>query len=148
MRWAPVLLLTLVACNDLRGFRGDWRGHRVGDVPPLYAGIGSGAVAAELSIDTIDGHGLAARLSIDGLLPPETPITSLAGAEADVLAGLTFGGSPLRVYLAFATMPGPGGEAMVIVALYDDRRVEVRILRGGSAPLYGIFALTETEPAT
>jgi hypothetical protein len=36
----------------------------------------------------------------------------------------------------------------VIVALYDDRRVEVRILRGGSAPLYGIFALTETEPAT
>jgi len=138
VRWAPVLLLTLVACNDLREFRGDWRGHRVGDVTPLYAGIGSGAVEAELSIDTIDGHGLAARLSIDGLLP-ETSITSLAGAEADVLAGLTFAGSPL---------PGSLGEALVIVALYDDRRVEVRILRGGSSPLYGIFALTESEPAT
>jgi len=147
VRWAPVLLLTLVACNDLREFRGDWRGHRVGDVTPLYAGIGSGAVEAELSIDTIDGHGLAARLSIDGLLP-ETSITSLAGAEADVLAGLTFAGSPLRVYLAFAAMPGSLGEALVIVALYDDRRVEVRILRGGSSPLYGIFALTESEPAT
>jgi hypothetical protein len=147
VRWAPVLLLTLVACNDLRGFRGDWRGHRVGDVLPLYAGIGSGAVEAELSIDTIDSHGLAARLSIEGLLP-ETPITSLAGAEADVLAGLTFAGSPLRVYLAFAAVPGPLGEALVIVALYDDRRVEVRILRGGSSPLYGIFALTESEPAT
>jgi len=143
VRWATVLLLTLVACNDLRDFRGDWRGPRVGDSQVLYTGIGSGAVVAELSIDTIDGHGLAARLAIEGLLP-ETPISSLAGAEADVLAGLTFGGAPLRVYLAFAAMPDTGGEALVVIALYDDRRIEVRVLRGGTAPLYGIFALTES----
>jgi hypothetical protein len=74
---------------------------------------------------------------------PETPITSLAGAEADVLAGITFSGAPLRVYLAFAPVPDDAGEALVVVALYDDRRVDVRLLRGGTVPLYGIFAMTE-----
>jgi hypothetical protein len=150
VRWATLVLFTvstlsslsmLGACNDLREFRGDWRGPRVGDAPALHVGIGDGAAA--LAIDRIDGHGLAARLAIDGLLP-EAPLTSLPGAEADALAGITFGGSPLRVYLAFVAMPDAGGEALVVVALYDDRRIEVRLLRGGAQPLYGIFALTES----
>jgi len=145
VRWATLVLLTLLACNDLRGFRGSWRGPRVGDAPALQLNIGP--TSATLAIDTIDNHGLAARLAIDGLLP-ETPIASLEGAEADVLAGITFGGDPLRVYLAFVAMPDAGGEALVVVALYDDRRVEVRLLRGGTgtSPLYGIFALTESAP--
>jgi hypothetical protein len=100
--------------------------------------------SASLAIETIDSHGLAARLAIDGMLP-ETTLTSLEGAEADALAGITFGGNPLRVYLAFVAMPDGGGEALVVVALYDDRRVEVRLLRGGTTPLYGIFALTESS---
>lgn len=142
MRWATLVLLTLsmlLGCSDLREFRGDWRGPRVGDAAVLHVGVGDGSAA--LAIDRIDGHGLAARLAVDGLLP-ETPITSLPGAEADALAGITFGGAPLRVYLAFVAMPDAGGEALVVVALYDDRRIEVRLLRGGTAPLYGIFALT------
>jgi hypothetical protein len=143
VRWATVVLLTLVACSDLRDFRGTWGGPRVGDASELRLGV-SDTAQATLVIDSVDGNGLAARLAIDGLLP-ETPITSLAGAEADVLAGLTFTGSPLRVYLAFAELPDTGGMALVIVALYDDRqarRIEVRVLRGGPQPLYGIFALT------
>jgi hypothetical protein len=103
--------------------------------------VGAGD-AANLAIDGIDAHGLAARLTIDNLLP-ETAFTSLEGAEADVLANLTFSGGPLRVYLGFVEIPDLGGEAMVIVALYDDRRIEVRLLRGGMQPLYAIFALTE-----
>jgi hypothetical protein len=143
VRWAPLVLLTLLACNDLRDFRGPWRGPRVGDAAALRVGVGE--VSAELSIDEIDTHGLVARLAIEGLLP-RTEIRSLPGAEADALAGLTFGGNPLRVYLAFAAVPDGGGDALVVVALYDDRRVEVRLLRGGAAPIYGIFALTEQEP--
>ena len=147
VRWATLVLLTLVsfgpllACNDLREFRGAWRGPRVGDAPVLHIGLGDGA--AVLSIDRIDGHGLAARLAVEGLLP-EAPFTSLPGAEADALGGLTFGGNPLRVYLAFVAMPDAGGDSLVVVALYDDRRIEVRLLRGGTTPLYGIFALTES----
>ena len=134
-------MLTLVACNDLRDFRGDWVGARVGEGSALNLNVPQSG-SALLSIDRIDARGLSARLTIDGLLP-ETPITSLPGAEADVLAGITFSGAPLRVYLAFAPVPDNGGEALVVMALYDDRRVDVRLLRGGSVPLYGIFAMTE-----
>lgn len=143
MRWALVLLLTLVACNDLREFRGDWRGPRVGDAAVLRVGMASSG-AAELLIDRVDEHGLGAMLTIDGLVPA-IAISSIPGADADVLGGLSFGGSPLRVYLAFVELPDGGGEAVAVVALYDDRRVEVRVMRGGSSPLYGIFALTESS---
>jgi hypothetical protein len=141
VRWATLVLLVLVACSDLRDFHGQWKGPRVGDARPLDLNVPDGN--ATLSIDRIDSHGLAARLTVDGLLP-ETVLTSIPGAEADVLSGITFSGAPLRVYLAFVPVPDGGGDALAIVALYDDRRVEVRLLRGGSAPLYGIFTLTET----
>lgn len=144
VRWATLVLLTLVACTDLREFRGQWRGGRIG-VPDsvLWKGLGS---SATLSIQEIDTHHLRAQLAVEELLP-ETTITSLPGAEADVLAGITFSGAPLRVYLAFAPVPDGGGEALVVVALYDDHRVEVRLMRG-SASLYSVFALTEVGPST
>jgi hypothetical protein len=139
VRWATVALLLLVGCSDLRDFHGTWSGPRVGDAKALRVGVQDGN--AMLAIDAIDAHSLTARLTVDGLLP-ETAIASLDGAEADVLAGITFSGAPLRVFLAFTPVPG-GGDALVVIALYDDRRIEVRLLRGGAAPLYGIYALRE-----
>ena len=139
MRCATLALVTLLAgCNDLRDFRGTWEGARVGDAPVLRVGAGE---RASLTIDDIDAHGLAGQLAIDGLLP-EQAFASLDGAEADALANMTFSGAPLRVYLAFVPVPDGGGDALALIALYDDRRVEVRVLRGGSLPLYAIFALT------
>ena len=131
------LVVTLVACNDLRDFRTTWQGARVGDTPVLRVGAGD---AATLVIDQLDGHGLHGTLTVDGLLPA-TELTSLPGAEADVLSDLTFAGSPLRVFLAFVAVPDAGGEAIAMVALYDDHRVELRILRGGTKPLYAIYQL-------
>jgi len=139
VRWATLVLLVLLGCNDLRDFRGSWAGARVGDAAALRVGAGN---SANLAIDGIDAHGLQGRIAIEGLLP-ETSFVSLEGAEADVLANLTFSGSPLRVYLAFVPIPDLGGDAFVVVALYDDRRIEVRLLRGGTQPLYAIFALTD-----
>jgi hypothetical protein len=132
-------LAVLAGCNDVRDFRGTWQGDRVGDNPALRVGAGE---RATLVIDEIDTHGLVARLAIPALVT-ETTFSSVPGAEADALASMTFPGSPLRVYLAFVAIPDGGGDAFVLVALYDDDRVEVRLLRSGTRPLYGIFALRQ-----
>jgi hypothetical protein len=134
VRWATLLaVLALAACNDLRDFQGTWEGPRVGDSPVLRVGLGDGA---QLFVDRIDSHGIAGRLAVSGLMPA-TEFASVPGVEADALANLTFAGSPLRVYLAFVAVPDGAGDA----TLYDDARVEVRILRGGPRPLYAIYAL-------
>jgi len=137
-----LLLLCFAACNDVRGYEGIWNGKRVGDTPVLRVGIAQDATAT-LSIDGIDTHGMRGKLSVSGLVG-SAAISSVQGAEADVLSGITFNGSPQRVYLAFASLPDGGGEALVVVALYDQNRVEIRVLRGGSQPLYAIFALAQT----
>ena len=61
-----------------------------------------------------------------------------------MLSAITFSGSPMRVYLAFVPLSDGGGEALAVIALYDDPRIEVRVLRGGAQPIYAIFALAET----
>jgi hypothetical protein len=137
VRWATLIVLLLLGCTDVRDFRGTWQGDRVGEAAVLRVGAGD---AATLVIDSIDAHGLVARLAVPGLVD-ETQLDSLPGAEADALANMTFAGSPLRVYLAFAAIPDGGGDALVLIALYDDQRVEVRMLRSGTIPLYAIFAL-------
>jgi hypothetical protein len=142
VRWVALVLVLLVGCSDLREFRGDWAGPRVGDAEALKLHVGD--VTARLTIDAISEHSLEGRLEIPMLLPA-TQITSLAGAEADVLADLSFTGGPVRVYLAFAPVPDGLGDALVMIALYDDRRIEVRLMRGGAMPLYGIFALSESR---
>lgn len=134
-----LLALGLVGCTDIRDYEGAWSGPRVGDSPALRVGV-AGDAQASLRIESVDKHGMTGRLTIDGLVD-DAPITSVEGAEADVLAGLTFTGSPLRVYLAFAAPTDAGGDVLAVIAVYDDDRIEVRLLRGGSAPVYAIFAL-------
>jgi hypothetical protein len=137
-RWLLVLL-AVVACNDVREFEGAWHGSRVGDNPVLRTGLDTTA-SCDLEIDGIDTHGMRGVLTIDGLVD-RAPIASAEGAEADALASLTFAGSPLRVYIAFADTADGADPLTVFVALYDSRRVEVRAMRGGAKPVYGIFAL-------
>jgi hypothetical protein len=133
--------LALAACNDVREFQGAWHGARVGDSPVLRVGLAPNA-GASLTIDHIDTHAFRGTVTIDGLVQ-DALLESLPSAEADVLAGMTWSGSPLRVYLGFFAVPDGDGDALAMVALYDDRRVELRVLRGGALPLYGIFALSE-----
>ncbi len=130
---------TLGACNDLRDFRGPWAGARVGDNPALRVGVASEATA-RLTLERVDRHGLAGTLDVDDLVAGAS-LASLPGAEADALAGLSFDGAPLRVYLGFVATTDGGGDALAMVALYDDDRLEVRMLRGGARPVYAIFAL-------
>jgi hypothetical protein len=132
-------LAAATAYNDVRGFEGGWTGPRVGDAAVLRVGV-AGDATAELRIDRIDRHGLDGRLTVTGLLD-DAPIRSVEGAEADVLAGMTFAGSPLRVFLAFAAATDGGDDALAMIALYDDDRIEIRVMRGGATPVYAVFAL-------
>ncbi len=135
------MIVVLGGCNDLRDFRGSWRGPRVGDAAVVRVGVPMNATAT-LDVDDLDAHGLRGRLTVDGLFA-DAAFESLAGAEADTLAGMTFSGAPLRVYLAFVPATDGSGEALAMIALYDDHRIEVRVLRGGTGQLYAIFALQE-----
>ncbi len=130
-------VLAMAGCSDLRDYRGTWRGERVGDDPVLLVGP-LGNDVAELTIESLDRYGLQGRLVIDGVV--DSAIASLPGAEADVLAGMTFDGSPLRVYLGFADL-NEGDDALAVISLHEDDRVDLRMLRGGASPLYAIFAL-------
>jgi hypothetical protein len=143
VRSLVLLLLVASACNDVRGYEGTWNGPRVGSAAPLDVGVQT-AANATLAIDQVDKHGISGRVSIDGLVT-DAAYTSVAGAEADVLSGITFDGSPARVYLAFFAIGDGGGEALAVIALYDDKRIEVRVLRGGAQPLYAIFSLAQDE---
>jgi hypothetical protein len=145
VRWATLVVVAVAlvgGCNDLRDFKGTWTGPRVGEAAVVRVGVPPSAIAT-LEIDALDTHGLHGELTISGMLA-SAPVESLPGAEADALAGMTFSGAPLRVYLAFVPMPDGAGEALAVIALFDDHRIEARILRGGSAPLYAIFALSES----
>ena len=147
MRVATLVLVAFVAtaaCNDLRDFAGGWSGNRVGDAPALRVGEGE---LANLAILDIDKHGLEGTLHVYGAdgntLLVEANFRSLEAAEADVLSTMTFSGAPMRVYLAFVPVIDGAGDALAIIALYDSRRIELRLMRGAPSPLYAIYTLAE-----
>jgi len=136
-----VILVALAAgCTDSHDFLGRWRGVQVGDAAVLQVGVTHKAPAS-LDVDDIDTHGLRGRLSVDGLTEGAA-VRSIPGAEADVLAGVTFDGAPLRVYFAFVPIADGGGDATAVIALFE-QRIDVRLLRGGTKPIYAIFSLAD-----
>lgn len=146
MRWTTLVIAAVAAlgCSDLRDFRGVWEGPRVGTADVVKVGAPQ-ASSATLFVEDIDSHGLTGTISIQGLVT-DAPVQTIEGAEADALAGITFSGEPMRVYLSFIGLADGRGDALAVIALYDHRRIEVRVLRGGAGPLYAIYAMTEDEP--
>ncbi|MBP9085564.1 MAG: hypothetical protein KBG15_05565 [Kofleriaceae bacterium] len=136
-------LCGLASCNDLRDFRGTWQGGLTSVDPILRDGMADGTIAT-LDIVALDRHGLRGRLTMPGITLGE--IVSVPGAEADALATMTFDNAPLRVYLCFAQM-AQGESALVLISLFDDRHIDLRIIRGGS-PGSSIYALFGLRPLT
>lgn len=133
------ICLAASGCLDVRDFEGTWTGQRVGESDVLRRGFADNATAT-LAIEHADLRDMDARLTIAGVLDSAV-VAPISGAEADVLSSMTFEGSPARVFLAFASTVDGGGDALVMIALYNDPRVDVRVMRGGDMPLYGIFSL-------
>jgi len=139
--WSVVALVTLVgSCLDLRELSGEWRGARIGEAEELRVGFDD-EVTLSLSIAAASQNSIEATASTsDGLLA-NARVAPVPGAEADVLSRTDFEGSPERVYFCFVETTDGGGDALALVAVFDDKRIEVRLLRGGGTPLYGIFPL-------
>jgi len=141
MRIGLALAFALVAagCLDVHELQGEWSGKRIGDAPVLRVGFDT-AATAELDLDAVEQDGLSGRLTITGVID-DAPIAPILGAQSDVLAGLTHTGNPVSVHMAFVNTVDGGGPATVLVSVYDKARIEVRVLRGGATPLYGVFRL-------
>lgn len=129
-----------VGCTDVRDFRGTWTGPRIGEDAVVRVGFAD-AVSATLIVEEVDLGAFSGRLTTSDDAFRDATIQPIPGAEADALADIDFAGSPARVFLAFVAASDGGGDALAIVALYDDERIELRLLRGGGQPMYGIFAL-------
>jgi hypothetical protein len=141
--WLALPLLLAASgggCLDVREFSGVWAGPQVGSDPVLRVGFGPDS-SATLVIEEVRLDDIRARFSSSGDEFRDALIQPLPAAEADVLGQMTFAGSPARVFLSFASPTNSSGDALVIAALYSDPRVEIRVLRGGPVPLYGIFDL-------
>lgn len=131
----------VIGCTDIRDFAGTWRGPRVGDDPVLRAGFAADEEAT-LVIDQVDLGSLRGTLTTSGDGFQAVPIQELPAAEADRLSQLTFeSGQPARIFVTLVGASDGGGDAVAFVALLREDRVELRLLRGGDAPLYGIFDL-------
>ena len=50
-----------------------------------------------------------------------------------------------RAWVQMLQWPGQNHALLAFVSLFDDHRIEVRVLRGGPAPLYAIFTMSQ-EP--
>lgn len=138
---ALVALVALTtACVDVRDFAGDWSGDVAAVKAPLRVGFAEG-VSLDLEVERADLVDLKAVLSTSDGRFDRAEVAPIPGTQADVTAEITFGGSPTRVYLAFATPTDGAGDALVLVALFPDDRVTVRVARQGGQPLYGIFTL-------
>lgn len=133
--------LTVIGCTDIRDFEGSWSGPRVGDAPVLRAGFAESATAT-LEIAEVDLNRLRGALTTSGDEFAAAMIQELPAAEADSLADLTFGsGQPARIYVTLVAASDGGGDATAFISLHREDRIELRLVRGGPSPLYGVFFL-------
>jgi len=140
-RWlAPLALGTTLGCVDVRAYEGAWEGAVVED-PAVRVGFAAETRVDELLLDDLTLHSVSATLSTsDGRLA-QTALQPVARSNADALASLTFDGDPLHSYVLWAPLSGDasGSTALVLLSLFDNDRVELRIIDRDQ--LFGVFLL-------
>jgi hypothetical protein len=141
-------LLTLLyatgGCVDVRNFEGSWEGKIVPE-PAVRQGFTESTTVEALELSNVDLERLTASLTTSDGKFKNTPLTRMTKFSNDTLASLTFDGDPLRTYLLFAplTSESEGSPALMVISLFGDDRVEMRILR--SNDLFGVFNLYRKE---
>jgi hypothetical protein len=131
-------------CIDVRDFEGIWTGRIVSE-PAVRQGFTDEAVVDALGLRNVDFEGVTAILTTSDGKFRGTRLTRVVKASNDTLATLTFDGDPLRSYLLFAPLHSDkeGWPASMVISLFADDHVELRILRGND--LFGVFFLSRRE---
>lgn len=135
------VLLGSSGCLDVRDYRGTWAGPVLAD-PMVRQGFTESAEVQALVLDNVDLKGVTATLTTNDGRFKDTPLTRVTKFQSDTLASLTFDGKPVRTFLHFAPLSGePAGcPAMIMISLFPDERVELRVVRGNE--LFGVFRLS------
>lgn len=127
-------------CTDLRSFAGTWSGSIL-EEEAIRQGFTLQTTVEALTLSNVDVHGMKAQLTTSDGLFEDTPLKLIRKVSGDALSSLSFDGHPLRSYFFFA---GPvedvsAGDAIIIISLFGDDHIELRIMRGND--LFGVFLL-------
>ena len=135
-----VLCLGAVGCIDIRDYQGQWSGE-VAKEDAVRQGFAVGVLVDPLVLRLVDLEGVSATLTTSDGKFQQTTLNRVVKFSNDTLASLTFDGDPLRTYLLFAplTSEPDAPPAMILISLFTDQRVELRIVRGND--LFGVFYL-------
>ena len=147
-------LAASTGCIDLRDFEGQWTGDIIRE-PEVRQGFSEDARVDPLELSNITIQRLSARLTTTDDKFADTPLNRITRAANDALGSLSFEGDPLRNYLLLGELQAEplqtpagsvsvdGGPAPIIVSLFSDDHVELRVLRGND--LFGLFYLQRAE---
>lgn len=141
-------LLSIVAltagCVDVRNFADRWEGPILAE-PSIRQGFAEETQVAPLVLDNVTLQGLTAELTTSDGRFSQTPLSRITKAAGDALASLSFDGDPLRTYLLFGRpeRDADAGSALVVISLFGDDRVELRVLRDNA--LFGVFDLRRAK---
>ncbi len=127
-------------CLDVRDFEGSWAGAIVAE-EAVRQGFGASVKVDPLVLADVDLVKLSATLTTsDGKFQAST-LQRVTRFTADTMASMSFDTSPVRSYLHYAPPSAESGgcNAMVLISLFGDEHVEVRIIRGND--LFGVFSL-------
>jgi hypothetical protein len=135
-----ILCIVATGCTDLRGFAGSWSGA-VLEEEAIRQGFTLETSVESLTLNNVDVHGMRASLTTSDGRFKDTPLTLIRKVGGDALSSLTFDGHPLRSYFFFAAPneETPAGNAMIIISLFGDEHIEMRVIRGND--LFGVFLL-------
>lgn len=140
-----LLALSTNGCVDLRTFNGEWEGN-ISVESAIRQGFAADAQITSLQLTDVTTAHVDATLSTSDGIFDGSVLETIEGVTSDVLANLTFDGNPLRSYMMFSELAEEpdgdqvsNGPAWIVLSLFDDSRVEMRIMRRNN--IFGLFAL-------
>jgi hypothetical protein len=141
---ALALAATLGGCVDVRNFAGDWTGRVVSE-EAVRQGFAVDTSVDLLTLGSVDLQSVSATVTLSDGRFKGTRLQRVVKFSNDALASLSFDGSPLRSYLLYAPLEGDpnGWPASVVISLFGDDHVEMRVLRGND--LFGVFVVHRKE---